>query len=359
VDYSTVGAPKADGTGASGTWGISISGNAATATTASTATTATTATTANQVANSITFNTSGGAAAGTTFNGSAARTIDYSTVGAQATLVSGTNIKTINGNSVLGSGNLSISGGGLTYVVKTSNYTAAANEGVLTDTTGGAFTVALPATPATGDQVVVADAGGVWGTNNLTVGRNGSTIDGLAQDLVCDISGVSVQFVYSGTTWEVYAQIGAGGGTAVTLDGVQTLTNKTLTSPTINGATLTGSVQQTSANTFGYGAGSGSTVTQATSKGTAVTINTPAGRIIMNNSALAGGATIAFIVNNSSVGIADTIIANIAGVALANYSGRAGQAGAGVFVVAIKNETAGSLSDAVEINFTVIKNSLT
>jgi hypothetical protein len=32
VDYSTVGAPKADGTGASGTWAINISGNAATAT---------------------------------------------------------------------------------------------------------------------------------------------------------------------------------------------------------------------------------------------------------------------------------------------------------------------------------------
>jgi len=32
IDYSTVGAPKADGTGASGTWGISVSGNAATVT---------------------------------------------------------------------------------------------------------------------------------------------------------------------------------------------------------------------------------------------------------------------------------------------------------------------------------------
>ena len=38
IDYSTVGAPKADGTGASGTWGISINGNAATATSATTAT---------------------------------------------------------------------------------------------------------------------------------------------------------------------------------------------------------------------------------------------------------------------------------------------------------------------------------
>jgi hypothetical protein len=32
IDYSTVGAPKADGTGASGTWAISVSGNAATVT---------------------------------------------------------------------------------------------------------------------------------------------------------------------------------------------------------------------------------------------------------------------------------------------------------------------------------------
>jgi hypothetical protein len=40
VDYSTVGAPSTSGTGASGTWGISISGNAATATSATTATTA-------------------------------------------------------------------------------------------------------------------------------------------------------------------------------------------------------------------------------------------------------------------------------------------------------------------------------
>ena len=41
IDYSSVGAPKADGTGASGTWGINISGNAATATSATSATTAT------------------------------------------------------------------------------------------------------------------------------------------------------------------------------------------------------------------------------------------------------------------------------------------------------------------------------
>jgi len=118
--------------------------------------------------------------------------------------------------------------GGIDYVYKTANYTVSNNEGVLADTSGGAFTVTLPATPAAGDQCVVADAGAAFGTNNLIVARNGSTIGGVADNLVLDITGVSVQFVYDGTTWEVYAQIGGNGGTAVTLDGVQTLTNKTI-----------------------------------------------------------------------------------------------------------------------------------
>jgi hypothetical protein len=148
-------------------------------------------------------------------------------VAKQDALVSGTNIKTVNGDSLLGSGDLEVSGG-LEYVVKTANYTAVDKQGVLTDTSVASFTVTLPPTPSVGAQVVIADAGASWGTNNLTVARNGSTIGGLAEDLVCDITGASVQFVYDGTTWEVYAQIGGNGGTAVTLAGVQTLTNKTI-----------------------------------------------------------------------------------------------------------------------------------
>jgi hypothetical protein len=118
--------------------------------------------------------------------------------------------------------------GGLTYIFTTTAVTATDKQGVLTSTAGGAFTVTLPATPSVGAQVVIADAGNAWGTNNLTVDRNGSTIGGLAENLVCDITGASVQFVYDGTTWEVYAQIGGQGGSVVTLDGVQTLTNKTM-----------------------------------------------------------------------------------------------------------------------------------
>ena len=145
--------------------------------------------------------------------------------------------------------------GGLTYVYKTSNYTTQDKEGVLADTTGGAFTVTLPATPATGAQVVVADAGAYWGTNNLTVGRNGSTIGDLAQDLVCDITGASVQLVYDGTTWGVYAQIGGNGGNAVTLTGVQTLTNKTIAfgSNTLTDVASTNTSQTLTNKTIAFG----------------------------------------------------------------------------------------------------------
>ena len=50
ISYNTVGAPSTTGTGASGTWGINITGNAATATAANSATNATNATNAGRLA---------------------------------------------------------------------------------------------------------------------------------------------------------------------------------------------------------------------------------------------------------------------------------------------------------------------
>ena len=133
--------------------------------------------------------------------------IENATSGSQAITIkqgSGATVDVANGSKVMlvtdgaGAGAAVIdasTAGGVSYVTKTANYTTANLEGVLADTSGGAFTVTLPASPSAGDQVVIADAGASFGSNNLTVGRNSSTINGVAENLVLDITGVNVQFV--------------------------------------------------------------------------------------------------------------------------------------------------------------------
>jgi hypothetical protein len=65
---------------------------------------------------------------------------------------------------------------------KTTGFTAVSGNGYFCDTTSAAFTVTLPATPAAGDIVAIADYANTAATNNITVGRNSSNIDGEAAD---------------------------------------------------------------------------------------------------------------------------------------------------------------------------------
>ena len=88
-------------------------------------------------------------------------------------------------------------GGGTSWQsLKTSSYTAEAGQGVLTNTTGGAFAVNLPANPSAGDEVKVVDAYGIAGTNNVTIGRNNSKIHGADSDFILDINRAAVSLVY-------------------------------------------------------------------------------------------------------------------------------------------------------------------
>ena len=90
--------------------------------------------------------------------------------------------------------------GGSSFTAITSNTTATAGSSYLTNTTSAAFIVTLPSSPSAGDTVVVADAGGVWATNNLTVARNGQKIMASASDLTCNVNGAVVSLIYSGVT---------------------------------------------------------------------------------------------------------------------------------------------------------------
>jgi len=92
----------------------------------------------------------------------------------------------------------------------TSNTAAVTGNRFIADTTGGSFVVTLPATPSVGHYVVITD-GQDWSTNNLFVARNGSTIEGISDDLQITNQGITVELIYDGTTWEVTATLGQQG----------------------------------------------------------------------------------------------------------------------------------------------------
>ena len=103
-----------------------------------------------------------------------------------------------------GSGNLTftdVSGGTSWQAVKSSGFTAVAGEGYFCDTSGGAFTATLPATPTLGDEVTLVDYAGTFDTNNLTVGRNSENIQGSAADLTVSVERAGLTLVYSGATY--------------------------------------------------------------------------------------------------------------------------------------------------------------
>jgi hypothetical protein len=144
--------------------------------------------------------------------------------------------------------------GGSGWTAKSANYTASNGDQIIADTSGGSWTLTLPSSPVVGNTVKIAD-GQDWYSNPLTVARNGSTIDGYSDDFSLNIKGITVDFIYDGTTWEVFANTGPEGKealwTTVTTDtqaysrdrllAVATSTPFTITLPNVGTGRTTGS----------------------------------------------------------------------------------------------------------------------
>ena len=107
---------------------------------------------------------------------------------------------------------------------------------------------------------------------------------------------------------------------------------------------------------LGYGAGSGSSVTQATSRTTGVTINNPVGRITLVSAA--GSPTFAsFTVTNSTVGTSDLIVVNQrTGTDL--YEIHVTAVSAGSFRLSFRT-TGGTTTETPTFSFAVISGSIT
>jgi hypothetical protein len=107
---------------------------------------------------------------------------------------------------------------------------------------------------------------------------------------------------------------------------------------------------------IGYTAAAQGTVTQATDKSTAVTLNKPAGRITMNNASLTTATNATFTLNNSFISANDTVILTISGgqATPGSYNVFANGLAAGSVSISLRNISGGTLSEAVVINFAII-----
>lgn len=98
-----------------------------------------------------------------------------------------------------------------TPFIVTSNYTAADQDFIIADTTSNSFTITLPEDPSTGSGIKIAAISA--SINNLTLNGNSNTFEDLESELVIDIDNVALEIIYSGTTWQVYVNVGPNGET--------------------------------------------------------------------------------------------------------------------------------------------------
>jgi len=107
---------------------------------------------------------------------------------------------------------------------------------------------------------------------------------------------------------------------------------------------------------IGYASVAQGTVTQATDKSTAVTLNKSMGRITMNNASLATATNATFTLNNNVIGANDCVILTISGgqATAGSYNVFANSLTTGSVSITLRNISGGTLSEAVVINFCVI-----
>lgn len=86
------------------------------------------------------------------------------------------------------------------WAIKTGACAVAAGDRILADSSGGAFVVTLPASPAAADEIEICDPSGSWAAHNLTVGRNGKNIESRGADLILNVARAHLRLIFVGAT---------------------------------------------------------------------------------------------------------------------------------------------------------------
>jgi len=264
------------------------------------------------------------------------------------------------------SDNVSISGGsisGVTLTASTANLTDATNKRLMTDAQETKLDSVENNADVT-DTANVESAGALMDTELASI----ADVKALNQSVV---SGASPAFATTNMTDasdkrfmtnDQEIKLDAIDADVTTLSLPNSTTISTFAKTFLDGADAaavktTLEVQESNilaTTTLGYKVGSGGTVTQATNKTTAVTLDKINGEIIMNDADLADGAAVVFTFTNSTIAATDVIIANAAGD-FGAYQVSASSIQAGSCKMIVRNASGGSLSEATRINFAVIK----
>jgi hypothetical protein len=194
-----------------------------------------------------------------------------------------------NGQALItnGSGVLSfttISAGTSWQSVQTTGFTAVAGRGYPCNTTSGAFTVTLPASPSVGDYIQIVDYAGTFATNNITLGRNSNKIEGGTSNKILTTNREAVTLTYIDSTQGWVSSSASNYGTQ-SLDPVTYSVDFLViaggggggSGPAVGGAGGAGGYRSSNA-TYGGSGGGGSAESSLTfSAGTVYTVTVGAG----------------------------------------------------------------------------------
>jgi len=135
------------------------------------------------------------------------------------------------------------------WAAKSAAYDLVAGDLILADTSGGAFTLTLPAAPNVGDQVAIEDAGESFSTNNLSVDPGGNKIESTSGVAAYSTDSVRLYFVWvgGGIGWRVVTIGAASGGNA----GRQLLLTNSAAQPIGDGQTIQLFFDTVTQNDFG------------------------------------------------------------------------------------------------------------
>lgn len=293
-------------------------------------------------------------------------------------------VYTSNANVVFSNTNLAVSGSIISngaVIINDSQYNQ--NTGALELVASSGFAVVPPAANGTMIHVtgldyittkVMVDSFGPGNTYSLFVGRSGrgnAAAPTVTQsgDIISRFGGGGYGTSGFNSIQTSYMQIVASENYSDTNKGTQIqfgvipVGSNTTTIPltlTSNTATMNGSVVLTDGGVYQYSTSNNATVTQLTSKSTAVTCNGRTGQITTSSATLNKGATVTFTVNNNSIISAkDVVIVNIASGATVGYAVTVTNVTPGSFNVCINNSdgtpSGSNAADTLVLNFAIIR----